>query len=357
MPSFDQISNNQKSANTSYDKLLAIFSRDDEHQSVASRNGRAVVVLKTEEDYETSIATMPSGLYQQSAGSDLSALLMPYETHLGASSMPAFYQLASASGGISIGEAPKLIDILPIRWDKDDTDGVYDRYYTPSGDSLPNLLSDEKYRGGTDQFRDISNIRGVGLRLPMIGVGWGYTTEGLPWPSGNWSRVSESGFKGPNGSLLSKGWQVDPTDYIAAPIDFRYDRNRHVWTAPKGFWAEITSNTNVTTPLVSAFGVTIPSGINIHAWKELQQTASGLFTRPSGLTGTITGSPRFYAIESNNNIIDIGNHVWIETSERTDSFIFTVSSSLPRGSGIYKVLMRVDERRDGALAWDYPRFH
>jgi hypothetical protein len=74
--------------------------------------------------------------------------------------------------------------------------------------------------------------KGIGLRGPIIMTGWGYDISGFPFPSGN---TDESrGFAGSTSGLtISAGADVDPARYVSAPIDFRYDQFRNVYTTER----------------------------------------------------------------------------------------------------------------------------
>src|SRR5690606_18027297 len=103
-------------------------------------------------------------------------------------------------------------------------------YYVKSiasgyNDSYGTVVSGPSNSLDPAQIRHNFSIRGVGLRLPAIGVGWGYDTEGNPFPPG-----SGSTFIGD----VEHGHQIDPVNYVAAPIDLRYDRTRKVWTIAGG---------------------------------------------------------------------------------------------------------------------------
>ena len=122
-----------------------------------------------------------------------------------------------------------LFDLLPFKLDRsildpESTDTIVQDMWEPvDGDSLNGLVSHTQYPGPTSRYRDITNIRGVAFRLPMIGVGWGFDTEGNPAPAGN----AVGKFRGE----VDTGHEVDPQHYIAAPIDLRYDKERKVWAA------------------------------------------------------------------------------------------------------------------------------
>lgn len=62
--------------------------------------------------------------------------------------------------------------------------------------------------------------RALGLRLPAIGVGWGYDLDGNPVPAG----TGENGF--------AEDYLYNQENWKAGPIDLRWDDTRKVWRMP-----------------------------------------------------------------------------------------------------------------------------
>ncbi len=95
-----------------------------------------------------------------------------------------------------------------------------------------------------DFSQDIWNIRTHGFKTPNIWVGWGYDNFGYPAPNAvsGWTRngsgVAPSSYfmavSSGNAILFSDhGNKVFPSEWLAAPIDMRFDLNRKVWTGPQ----------------------------------------------------------------------------------------------------------------------------
>lgn len=334
---------------SSYDKILAIFNTGDGSNSVLSRTYQTQVALKTAANYEYVLGIMSSGEYQYSAGCDLSAIFMPYQSVIKNATMPSFYYGASTTSAAASGNEPNNVDLMPFQWNNKRGDVVLDRWLAVSGDAIKALVSDDVYRGNVDEYRDISNERGVGFRLPMMGVGWGYTLEGDPWPSGNKVQNKKT-FKGD----YTNGWQVNPKDYVAAPIDLRYDRERHVWTinGDNGLYARITDHVLVPGPNGGDFR---PA----YSWIEQLVTSSGTFeSKPNGQTGT------YSAYDINDNMAENGLVVRLRkaissATEETGSvageeiYLFNIET-IPVGIKRYQVYTMVS---DNVAGWDYSRFH
>ena len=240
MPSYEQSLSGRHSAKNfySFDKILATMElkapSNAKPYSTLQRMGRVNVSIKDTDSFYETVQNMSEDQYYRSGAVDLSALFMPFTSAIGPQDgMPGLHAKVEKT------VLPNKTDILgqhilPFEWQPDgsNNDFVVDRYQSPSGDGIRDILSGDRHYGDINQFRDKYDVRGIGLRLPIMGVGWGYTLNtGQAMPSGTKEEIT----KFPTGTKVFKGgttegWQVDPADYIAAPIDFRYDERRHVWT-------------------------------------------------------------------------------------------------------------------------------
>lgn len=221
----------------SYDKIMAFFNKraDPMDTSVATRSNKVTVAFTNTANFNDTINNLSKDEYLETAGEDLSAIFMPFETNVNpqGSGLPGFLKGAEIASPTQ-SESLTLPNLLPFRWEPHRKDHVFDRWNSPSGDGINGLPTADKIYADHNRYRDIAKIRGIGLRLPLMGVGWGYTLHGAQaMPSGTSQEIQGYGpnhkarvFKGGH----TKGWQVDPSEYIAAPIDFRYDPLRHVWT-------------------------------------------------------------------------------------------------------------------------------
>lgn len=349
MPSFEKSSiqeqTSQRAGGGSYDKILAIFNNSQDRKTTAlERSKRVNISLKTAENFESTLMQCPSGDYRNVAGSDISAIFMPYQTMLGSGShtMPAF------ASGIQIlvptfqsGSGINTFDILPFQWDfkLPNVSGlVYDRTINPSGDGFKNLVSGNQYYGDSDRYRNISEERGIGLRLPAMGVGWGFTTKKKPWPAG-----SGTLFKGD----VAEGYRVDPKDYIAAPIDLRYDTKRNVWSATggaDGIWAKILNA-----------GLLGENGnlYNIYSWIEMTTDASGIITSIPISSNPSSGTlDKNWSYEVNNTPnLPSGLIVWLIPDENSDNYSFFYPGPAT-GEFQYQEYVVVAQHRSG---WTFDR--
>jgi hypothetical protein len=339
MPTFDH-ANTPDRIRASYDsegldKIISIFTANSGDNSSLARANRASVVLKHNVSYENILSSITRQTFINTAGCDLSAIFYPFQTTKTYSGMPCFdREFPTTTSGVA---TPNGYALLPFRWEQSKSNKVYDMHRMPSGDAIPGIVSAETRYGNTDEFRDISNMRSVGMRVPMMAVGWGYDTAGIPVPSGGPTR-----FKGG----YEYGWMVDPKDYVAAPIDFRYDRVRHVWTVGKSeFWAKLLAEDPVN-PGRYTFKRVVPSGYT--------------FTDQSPPV-TVSG---YYAIEVN----DVGGlankYVMLEFAGYTAStpaqavYFFSAgggeASGLPNAGEQYTGLYAVTQ---GVWGIDFQRLH
>jgi hypothetical protein len=221
----------------SYDRVLAIYNQQGEtygtDSTIQARANRVSIGLKDSNSFLQAVDSVDSETFNRMAGSDLANIFMPFQTKVGMSGvMPGFITGLSTTATLPSGNTVNFHHVLPFYWNASDTTHLQDRFYAPSGDSLRGIISSDTHYQGVDGYRDVSNMRSIGLRLPLVGVGWGFTLDdNNPFPSGSNPNPAlyPSGTKFFKGGL-TKGWQLDPSDYIAAPIDFRYDTNRNVWT-------------------------------------------------------------------------------------------------------------------------------
>ena len=188
MPSYDYSSSNRRtvkgSASASYDKILAVFNPSPSDTSTFARTNRAKVAFQSSLDYESALKVMEQDGYQNAAGCDLSALLMPFQTRHGSVSglMPGFDPSATP---VSTSGVIDLSALLPFRWDTSSPNTIQDRWVATSGDGYPGVLSAEKCYVDPAQYRDLNDIRGIAVRLPLMAAGWGYDMFGKPFPSGS----------------------------------------------------------------------------------------------------------------------------------------------------------------------------
>lgn len=241
-----------------YDKLISFFS-DTEGTDLSTYNSRAKVVLQQSANYEWALRFAEDGSnYRSTAGTDLSSILYPFELRLNNDNpnLPHIHEDIShrkiANVGSGIRE-PNFADLLPYYWVPSGVDYITDRYaISASGDSMSSTVSSNKIRGDSvDRFRDPYEIRSVGMRMPMMGVGWGYDLNGAPFPPGQTSGT----FVG----NVQYGSQIDPKEYIAAPIDLRYDKDRHVWAPPTNGFIVRLEKTGGEDGGLSASGLIFPT--------------------------------------------------------------------------------------------------
>lgn len=82
------------------------------------------------------------------------------------------------------------------------------------GDTYP----ESGLKTGASYFEE-NKVRGMGWRLPAIGVGWGFDLSDNPVPA-------DTG----NPSAFASGYLNDARLWKAGPIDLRWDQSRGVWT-------------------------------------------------------------------------------------------------------------------------------
>ena len=135
------------------------------------------------------------------------------------------------SGGHSISFA---LNHNPYDPEATGVDGPY-----PSGSGAPVSYAFER-----DHFArhtaEISGIRGVGLRAPLVMTGWGYNTDGDPVPTGD---ATVNGISNIHPEAM---W--NPAVWKSGPVDLRWDETRGVWTGGNATIISLVKVTNTYNP-------------------------------------------------------------------------------------------------------------
>ena len=83
---------------------------------------------------------------------------------------------------------------------------------------------------------EVTNIRGVGLRSPMVLTGWGFDIDGKPVPA-------DTG----DAEVFASGAFSNPSNWKSGPLDVRWDDERKVWaagTVTKHYLVKMTNTYN-----------------------------------------------------------------------------------------------------------------
>ncbi len=158
----------------------------------SSGNSTSSVFLQSDYNFVKHVATG----YEDKAFISLDGLFSPYST-----TSKAGYPSFISPTGSSIG--PNVNNLNPFG----------------SGHNIKVVGGDSSI---TDLFDDHSSYRPVGLRLPLVGTGWGYNTDGKPVPN-----------KSGNGSSdqFADNYRTDTGKWVSGPIDLRWDASKGVWGA------------------------------------------------------------------------------------------------------------------------------
>lgn len=179
--------------------------------------------------YDSNVGIQPAYLtggqlhpdvYQNKAGVSLDAMFRPFTTltNSGYSPSLAHYQVPTSGA-----EFPTITDLDPYQSGFDF--GVVIRGY-----SYPESLRVQE--GGYDES---GYYRGMGLRAPLVLVGWGYDVDGKPVPNLA-DPVLNSGLYAESGLLdeFWPGYLYNSQSWKAGPLDARYDYSRGLWVAGGG---------------------------------------------------------------------------------------------------------------------------
>jgi len=81
----------------------------------------------------------------------------------------------------------------------------------------------DEYASYKGSHVEVTNIRGVGLRSPMVVTGWGFDLNGNPVPA-------DTG----DNTKFASGAFSDMSNWKSGPVDLRWDDERKVWAAGGG---------------------------------------------------------------------------------------------------------------------------
>lgn len=95
----------------------------------------------------------------------------------------------------------------------------------------------DEYAAYQGSHVEVTNLRGVGLRAPMVLTGWGFDVDGKPVPA-------DTG----DADAFASGAFRDPSNWKSGPLDVRWDDERKVWatggTSTKIYLVKTTNTYN-----------------------------------------------------------------------------------------------------------------
>ena len=143
--------------------------------------------------------------YASKAGISMDGLFVPYTTKTDSDSdLPKFEEPSEDAA------EPNVSNLNPFGGDS------ISSVFRENGDVVP--------RDGLT-VDDNSEVKSIAFRAPIILAGWGFTTGGLPTPSGITAETAEDFH--PNYKKRADKWKV-------GPLDVRWDDNKKTWNAAGG---------------------------------------------------------------------------------------------------------------------------
>jgi len=207
-----------------HNAILGMVIPSGNNTKMVNKTNRVAVSFKDRNSIQELLSSTAMQKYVNIGTAPLEFIFIPFQIGSAPSSV-----LPMIESGIAPSDSDIVYsDLLPFEFRPGHDEEFYN-LITDEGDDhdyFTGLNSGQYPSGSIYQYRNYQDVRGVGLRLPLILAGWGYDLDGVPVPSG----TSTDLFKGDYPS----GYQVDPSNYVAAPLDVRYDRDRGVWAATGG---------------------------------------------------------------------------------------------------------------------------
>jgi len=234
---------------------------------------RPSVVSSTTEEFSNKLNQLDSD-FNKKAGVGFDGVYSPYSTFFAASGFPHFEVPTNKT-------EPNSLTLNPFN-----PNNSLSLYYAESGGTLwTNSLADtgaataeeiaklnnpsgwldyghniEFAVKGTGDFRfadfndeyasykgshvEVTNIRAVGLRSPMVLTGWGFDVDGKPVPA-------DTG----DSTIFASGAFKNPSIWKSGPLDVRWDDERKVWAAGTSTKIYLTKTTNVSNPACFSYEV------------------------------------------------------------------------------------------------------
>lgn len=227
---------------------------------------RPSVVSSTTEEFSNKLNQLDSD-FTKKAGVGFDGVYSPYSTFFGASGFPHFEVPTNKT-------EPNSLTLNPFN-----PNNELSLYYAESGGTLwTNSLADtgaatseelaklnnpsgwldyghniEFAVKGTGDFRfadfndeyasykgshvEVTNIRAVGFRSPMVLTGWGFDVDGKPVPA-------DTG----DSTIFASGAFKNPNIWKSGPLDVRWDDERKVWAAGTSTKIFLVKTTNAYNP-------------------------------------------------------------------------------------------------------------
>ena len=171
--------------------------------------------------------------FPHKAAMTMDGLFRPFSTDRAYPSIPDAAALLPHFEDGGSGATPNVDDLDPFSVSSSEQDAGHDIQGLTSGNDMDRDLNRRKARKGCtgpdcfeeeDGDKEYDNqYRGIGLRAPLVVVGWGYDIEGNPVPA---NPNDETVF------LDNHKKRVD--QWKAGPVDLRWDDTRKVWVAGGG---------------------------------------------------------------------------------------------------------------------------
>jgi hypothetical protein len=79
-----------------------------------------------------------------------------------------------------------------------------------------------------------TEVRAIGVRFPLVGVGWGYDSDGFPVPNKAFEN-NETYDSHQRQMQFADNWLSKPQDWKAGTLDVRWDERRGMWVCPPAF--------------------------------------------------------------------------------------------------------------------------
>lgn len=269
------------------------FNRNSSHTIIAAQiiDGYPDTEIKRPNAVMTDIRKVLPEMYvdyEKKALMDLSGLFRPFETsEVTGHGLPFFKEVTPENGQIT----DQSLNPFKTSEVHNGTSVGHDIEIIARGNSLDDIedLSIKKEGShGSGPFR------GVGLRFPMVGVGWGFDINDKPVPNADPDNPTDE---------FANDYLQKPHLWKAGPLDVRWDEERGVWTG--GNTSSIRIGTTIDNIMPQSSGrielitnVLVPESgtVEIYGWDHTMHPGQIIAGGTRVIVATESTSKRYYVL-------------------------------------------------------------
>lgn len=181
--------------------------------------------------------SIPSGTWPSGYGGNITSLIKPFSTQLSVSGSPHYQNNILLSTGI---QSPSFA----ARVFGSSASGLNPFGVNTLGENI--ISGSGGMPGHLNLYIDPNSVRAFGFKNPFTLVGWGFDVFGYPAPNFGtaWAANGAFGASGPSDNFIVTsvtgsvhGRNVPFNQWLAGPLDLRWEPHRKIWTPPQSTYS------------------------------------------------------------------------------------------------------------------------